>query len=82
MTKTIYTMWKRCETDYAALPAVRWLVKKNVQECTYGELGATITGIKKGFVAEDFSHKHIALIGLRIQRLYHLQPKLEKIVLK
>jgi len=64
MTKTIYTMWKRCETDYAALPAVRWLVKKNVQECTYGELGATVTGIKKGLAAEEFSHKHIALIGL------------------
>ena len=57
-------MWKRCETDYAALPAVRWLVKKNVQECTYGELGATVTGIKKGLAAEEFSHKHIALIGL------------------
>ena len=64
MTKTIYTMWKRCETDYSALPAVRWLVKKNVQECTYGELGATVTGIKKGLAAEEFSHKHIALIGL------------------
>ena len=64
MTRTIYTMWKRCEADYASLPAVRWLVKKNVQECTYGELGATVTSIKKGFVAENFSHKHIALIGL------------------
>ena len=63
MAKTIYTMWKRCEADYAALPAVRWLVKKNVQERSYGELAAAVTGIKKGFAAEGFSHKQIALIG-------------------
>ncbi len=63
MTKTIYTMWKRCEANYADLPAVRWLVKKEVKECTYGELAAVVTGIRKGFAAQGFSHKHIALIG-------------------
>ena len=63
MERTIYTMWKRCEEKYAALPAVRWLVKKDVQEKKYGELAADITGIKKGFVAQDFTHKHISLIG-------------------
>ena len=64
MAKTIYNMWKRCETDYAALPAVRWLVKKEVKEHSYDELAAGVTGIKKGFAAEGFSHTHIALIGL------------------
>ncbi len=64
MAKTIYTMWKRCEAEYSALPAVRWLVKKKVQERTYGELAAAVTDIKKGFAAEGFSHTHIALIGL------------------
>ena len=63
MKKTIYTMWKRCEENYAARPAVRWLVKKNVEEKTYGEVAADVTSLKKGFAAQDFSHKHIALIG-------------------
>ena len=61
MAKTIYTMWQRCEADYSELPAVRWLVKKEVKECTYGELAAVVTGIRKGFAAQGFSHKHIAL---------------------
>ncbi len=63
MEKTIYTMWKRCEEEYSALPAVRWLVKKDVQEKKYGELAAETSAIKKGFVAEGFDHKHITLIG-------------------
>ena len=63
MERTIYTMWKRCEDKYSALPAVRWLVKKDVQERSYGEIAADVTAIKKGFAAEDFSHKHISLIG-------------------
>ena len=45
MAKTIYSMWKRCEADYAPLPAVRWLEKKNVKERTYGELAAAVTCI-------------------------------------
>ena len=64
MKRTIYTMWKRCEEKYAALPAVRWLVKKDVKERSYGELAADVKAIRKGFVAQDFSHKHIVLIGL------------------
>ena len=64
MAKTIYNMWKRCEAEYSALPAVRWLVKKTVQERSYGELAAAVTSIRKGFAAEGFSHTHIALIGL------------------
>ena len=64
MAKTIYTMWKRCEAEYAALPAVRWLVRKKVQERSYGELAAAVKSIRKGFAAEGFSHTHIALIGL------------------
>ena len=63
MAKTIYSMWKRCEAEYSTLPAVRWLVKKNVLERSYGELAAAVSSIKKGFAAQDFSHTHIALIG-------------------
>lgn len=63
MKKTIYTMWKRCEENYSALPAVRWLVKKDVHERSYGELAADTAGMRKGFAAQGFSHQHIALIG-------------------
>ena len=63
MKKTIYTMWKRCEEKYSELPAVRWLIKKNIQERSYGELAAAVSAIKKGVAAQGFSHKHIALIG-------------------
>lgn len=64
MDKTIYTMWKRCEADYSQLPAVRWLVKKDMMQRTYGELAANITAMKKGYAALGYSHKHIALIGV------------------
>ena len=63
MKKTIYTMWKRCGEKYAELPAVRWLAKKDVLERSYAELGADVTGIRKGFNALGFSHKHIVLVG-------------------
>ena len=63
MEKTIYTMWKRCEEKYAGLPAVRWLVKKNIQEKSYGELASDIRSVRKGFTAENFSNNHIALVG-------------------
>ena len=63
MSKTINAMWKRCQQQYSELPAVRWLVKKNVQERSYGELAAAVTSIKKGFAAQNFAHQHIALIG-------------------
>ena len=45
MKKTIYTMWKRCEENYSELPAVRWLIKKNIQERSYGELAAAVSKV-------------------------------------
>ena len=64
MSKTIYTMWKRCGEDYKALPAVRWLEKKDIKQATYGELAEKTDAMKKGFAALGFDHRHIALIGL------------------
>lgn len=63
MDKTIYTMWKNCEKNYHDLPAVRWLVKKEIRERSYGEIADAVTGMKKGYAALGFSHTHIALIG-------------------
>lgn len=63
MERTIYTMWKRSTENYAELPAVRWLVKKDVKEKTYAGLDADVSAISKGLTAQEFSHKHISLIG-------------------
>ncbi|SDA29827.1 long-chain acyl-CoA synthetase [Ruminococcus sp. YE71] len=63
MKKTIFTMWKRCGEQYKDLPAVRWLVKKDVHELSYGELAAKTAEIRKGLAALSFDHKHISIIG-------------------
>ena len=59
-------MWKRCGEKYAELPAVRWLAKKDVLERSYAELGADVTGIRKGFNALGFSYTSNAQIGIGI----------------
>ena len=38
MSKTIYTLWAESEKQNKDLPAVRWLEKKEIKECSYGEL--------------------------------------------
>ena len=63
MEKTIYNMWERCGREYAALPAVRWLVKKEIRERSYGELASAVTAMRKGYAALGLSHSHIALVG-------------------
>jgi long-chain acyl-CoA synthetase len=49
--------------DYAEIPAVKWLVKKEIHERSYRELMEYAVKIRKGLAAEGFSGKHIALIG-------------------
>ena len=61
--KNIRTLWEHCRNEYSSLPAVRWLDKKDISEISYGELDAAVTAIRKGLAAEEFSKKHIALIG-------------------
>ena len=63
MKNTIYAMWEWCTEHYAELPAVRWLVKKDIHERSYGELDKVIRELRKGAAAEGFSHRHIALVG-------------------
>ena len=60
---TIREIWDNSEDQFAELPAVRWLEKKEIKERTYGELGNDITAIRKGLSAEGFTGAHIALIG-------------------
>ena len=61
--KSIGEIWSTALTNYAELPAVRWLVKKDIQERSYKELGEDVKAIKSGLAAEGFHGSHISLIG-------------------
>ena len=61
--KTIAEIWEHAEKSYAELPAVRWLVKKDINEISYKALGEEISGIRSGLAALGFHDAHIALIG-------------------
>ena len=61
--KTIAEIWEHAEKSYAELPAVRWLVKKDINEISYKALGEEISGIRSGRAALGFHDAHIALIG-------------------
>ena len=61
--KTIREIWDQAINNYAELPAVRWLEKKEVAECSYRELGEGIKAIRGGLAANGFSKAHISLIG-------------------
>lgn len=63
MKKTIHTLWNRSVQDYADLPAVRWLVKKDIKEVSYKHADEIISGLRKGAAALGFEHRHIALVG-------------------
>lgn len=50
--------------NFADYTAVKWLVKKEVKQRSYKELGENVESVRKALVAEGFQGKHIALIGL------------------
>ena len=60
---TIRDIWENSVGKYADLPAVRWLEKKDIKECSYGELNDEVIKIRRGLSAEGFKGAHIALIG-------------------
>ena len=49
--------------NYAEIPAVKWLKKKEIQEMNYRELLENAAAVRKGLLAEGFAGKHLALIG-------------------
>ena len=61
--KTIREIWDSACTAYPERPAVRWLVKKEIKERSYGALNEDIAATRKGLAACGFSGAHIALIG-------------------
>ncbi len=50
--------------EYAELPAVRYLEKKEIRERSYKELGDDILAVRQGLAKLDFHGSHIALIGM------------------
>ncbi len=50
-------------SEFADYSAVKWLIKKEIQERKYSELFVNLTSIRKGLVTEGFEGKHIAFIG-------------------
>ena len=60
---TIREIWDASVEKYAGLPAVRWLVKKDVSERSYSELNDDVVAVRKGLQAEGFEGVHISLIG-------------------
>ena len=59
----IREIWESAYTKYAEIPAVKWLVKKDIESRTYSELNDDIVSIRKGLKAEGFENAHISLIG-------------------
>ena len=61
--KTISAIWDHAVKNYGELPAVRWLVKKDISEMSYNELNAEVKRVQAGLAKEGFHGAHIALIG-------------------
>lgn len=61
--KTIGELLDHAVESYAERPAVRWLVKKNVAERSYKELGEDVSAVRSALSGEGFHRDHIALIG-------------------
>ena len=60
---TVAEIWDKALNDFADLPAVRWLIKKNIAEKSYKELNDDVIAVRNGLSAEGFHGAHIALIG-------------------
>jgi long-chain acyl-CoA synthetase len=54
---------EKSEQDFSEIKAVKWIVKKEIQERSYRELMENVRNVRKGLAAEGFLGKHIALIG-------------------
>lgn len=63
MAQLIRDIFYNSVEKYADLPAVEWLVKKQIHSITYKELGENVTQIRRAYAAHDFSGKHLAIIG-------------------
>ncbi|MBP3858023.1 MAG: AMP-binding protein [Ruminiclostridium sp.] len=63
MSELIRKVMERSCSEFAEIPAVRWLEKKDIRERSYKELGENITLIRKGLLSEGFGGSRIAFVG-------------------
>ena len=63
MADLIRKVIERSCVEFAEIPAVKWLEKKDIKERTYKELGENVELIRKGLLAEGFGGGRIAFIG-------------------
>ena len=61
--KTIGEIWTEALNNYAELPAVRWLKKKEIFERSYKEMGDNVLEIRRALSTLGFHGAHMALIG-------------------
>ncbi len=62
-TTLVRDIFERSVSLYSDLPAVEWLVKKDVQAITYKELGSDVAKIRRLFERRNYNGRHMALIG-------------------
>ena len=63
MGRLIRDIIENSVVEFADLPAVKWLKKKDVLEINYKSLGEEVVAVRKGLLAEGYEGKHVALIG-------------------
>ncbi len=61
--KNIRSIWDETIEQYSDLTAFRWLVKREIQEKTYGEVNELVKKVRTELEENDFVGAHIALIG-------------------
>ncbi|WP_408071328.1 AMP-dependent synthetase/ligase [Butyrivibrio sp. JL13D10] len=61
--KNIRSIWDESAARFKDIPALRWLVKKDIHEKTYGELDSSVKKVRAHLEKEGFRGAHIALIG-------------------
>lgn len=59
----IRSIWDESVNKYKDVPALRWLVKKDIHEKSYGELDRNIRGIRAYLEKKEYRGAHIAIIG-------------------
>jgi len=56
-------LWSASAANYSQIPAIKWLDRKDICECSYEELNDMISKIGRGLAAAGYSGSHIAIIG-------------------
>ncbi|WP_044931035.1 AMP-binding protein [Butyrivibrio sp. AC2005] len=56
-------IWDESVAKYKDIPAVRWLVKKDIREKNYGELDSSVKKVRAFLEKEGYRGSHIAIIG-------------------